>query len=130
MGELSGALRPFLGTAGAKILFGMGMLGTALVLVSADLVSLAIGVEVMNALLLPVVLGFLLVLEATALPRGQRMHEDSIWRNRDKFITGRAQIIEFLRRKWARELDYALRKDLWAVHGNRIAVRFQYESPR
>ncbi|HUY52057.1 MAG TPA: divalent metal cation transporter [Streptosporangiaceae bacterium] len=123
VGEISGALRPFLGTAGAKILFGTGMLGAALVaalvsslagawglseisgwkhtlnqrpgrrsagfyltyvlahvagaalvLVSADLVSLAIGVEVMNALLLPVVLGFLLVLEATALPRGQRMH--------------------------------------------------------
>ena len=54
--------------------------------------------------------------------------EDSVWRNRDEFITGRAEIIEFLRRKWARELDYALRKDLWAVHGNRIAVRFQYES--
>jgi uncharacterized protein len=54
--------------------------------------------------------------------------EVSVWRNRDEFITGRAEIIEFLRRKWSRELDYALRKDLWAVLGNRIAVRFQYES--
>ena len=54
--------------------------------------------------------------------------EDSAWRNRHEFITGRAAIVEFLRRKWSRELDYALRKDLWAVSGNRIAVRFQYES--
>jgi nuclear transport factor 2 (NTF2) superfamily protein len=53
---------------------------------------------------------------------------DSAWRNRDEFITGRAGIIEFLRRKWARELDYALRKDLWSFQGSRIAVRFQYES--
>ena len=54
--------------------------------------------------------------------------EDSIWRNRHEFITGRAEIIEFLRRKWDRELGYSLRKDMWAFHGNRIAVRFQYES--
>ncbi len=54
--------------------------------------------------------------------------EDSVWRNRDRFITGRAEIVEFLRSKWARELDYALRKDLWSFDGNRIAVRFQYES--
>ncbi|HET9899115.1 MAG TPA: nuclear transport factor 2 family protein [Streptosporangiaceae bacterium] len=54
--------------------------------------------------------------------------EDSAWRNRSEFVTGRAEIVEFLRRKWARELDYALRKDLWAFSGNRIAVRFQYES--
>ena len=54
--------------------------------------------------------------------------EDSVWRNRHEFLTGRAQIIEFLSRKWSRELDYALRKDLWSFHGNRIAVRFQYES--
>jgi hypothetical protein len=54
--------------------------------------------------------------------------EDSVWRNRDEFVTGRAEIIEFLRRKWSRELDYALRKDLWAVLGNQIAMRFQYES--
>ncbi len=54
--------------------------------------------------------------------------EDSVWRNRDQFVSGRAEIVEFLRRKWARELDYALRKDLWSFAGNRIAVRFQYES--
>jgi nuclear transport factor 2 (NTF2) superfamily protein len=53
--------------------------------------------------------------------------EDSVWRNRGEFITGRAAIIEFLRRKWARELDYALRKDLWSFHADRIAVRFRYE---
>jgi uncharacterized protein len=52
---------------------------------------------------------------------------DSVWRNRDQFVTGRAEIIEFLRAKWDRELDYALRKSLWAFAGNRIAVRFQYE---
>jgi uncharacterized protein len=54
--------------------------------------------------------------------------EDSVWRNRSEFVTGRAEIIGFLRRKWARELDYALRKDMWSFQGNRIAVRFQYES--
>ena len=54
--------------------------------------------------------------------------EDSVWRNRDEFVTGRAEIAQFLRRKWDRELDYALRKDLWSFYGNRIAVRFQYES--
>ncbi|MEV0231037.1 nuclear transport factor 2 family protein [Nonomuraea sp. NPDC050786] len=54
--------------------------------------------------------------------------EDSVWRNRDEFVTGRDEIRAFLRRKWDRELDYALRKELWAVLGNRIAVRFQYES--
>jgi nuclear transport factor 2 (NTF2) superfamily protein len=53
--------------------------------------------------------------------------EGSIWRNRDQFIEGRRQIVEFLRGKWNRELDYALRKDLWAFTANRIAVRFQYE---
>jgi nuclear transport factor 2 (NTF2) superfamily protein len=53
---------------------------------------------------------------------------DSVWRNRGEFFTGRPAIIEFLRRKWARELDYALRKNLWAFRENRIAVRFQYES--
>ena len=52
---------------------------------------------------------------------------DSMWRNREQFVTGRDQIVEFLRAKWARELDYALRKDLWAFSENRIAVRFQYE---
>jgi nuclear transport factor 2 (NTF2) superfamily protein len=53
--------------------------------------------------------------------------EDSVWRNRHEFVSGRAEIVEFLRRKWERELDYALRKELWAFAGNRIAVRFQYE---
>nr|WP_107416030.1 nuclear transport factor 2 family protein [Streptomyces sp. CdTB01] len=53
--------------------------------------------------------------------------EDSVWRNRDTFVTGREEIVAFLTRKWERELDYALRKDLWAFDGNRIAVRFQYE---
>src|SRR5918911_2235712 len=54
--------------------------------------------------------------------------EDSVWRNRDEFFTGREAIIAFLRRKWERELDYALRKNLWCFAENRIAVRFQYES--
>lgn len=54
--------------------------------------------------------------------------EDSRWRNRERFVTGRAEIVEFLRQKWDRELDYALRKEMWAHTGNRIAVRFQYES--
>ncbi|MFG5718204.1 nuclear transport factor 2 family protein [Streptomyces murinus] len=53
--------------------------------------------------------------------------EDSIWRNRDVFLTGRAEIVGFLTAKWERELDYALRKSLWSFGGNRIAVRFQYE---
>ncbi|MBF6073542.1 nuclear transport factor 2 family protein [Nocardia beijingensis] len=53
--------------------------------------------------------------------------EDSVWRNRDEFFTGRDAIVEFLTRKWATENGYALRKDLWAFDGNRIAVRFQYE---
>ncbi|MFT6143089.1 MAG: nuclear transport factor 2 (NTF2) superfamily protein [Myxococcota bacterium] len=53
---------------------------------------------------------------------------DSVWRNRDTFVTGRQAIQEFLTEKWSQELDYALRKDLWAFRGNRIAVRFQYES--
>jgi uncharacterized protein len=52
----------------------------------------------------------------------------SVWRNRDMFITGRGEIIEFLTAKWARELDYALRKNPWGFRENRIAVRFQYES--
>jgi len=54
--------------------------------------------------------------------------EDSIWRNRGAFVTGRDQIVKFLATKWESELDYALRKELWAFGGNRIAVRFQYES--
>jgi uncharacterized protein len=52
---------------------------------------------------------------------------DSVWRNRDTFITGRAEIVEFLTAKWNRELDYALRKNLWGFRENRMAVRFQYE---
>jgi nuclear transport factor 2 (NTF2) superfamily protein len=52
---------------------------------------------------------------------------DSRWRNRAEFIEGRAAIEGFLRRKWDRELDYRLIKELWACHGDRIAVRFAYE---
>ncbi|GAB3564445.1 nuclear transport factor 2 family protein [Amycolatopsis endophytica] len=52
---------------------------------------------------------------------------DSVWRNRDRHVVGRDAIVEFLRRKWERELDYALRKELWGFRRNRIAVRFQYE---
>ena len=52
---------------------------------------------------------------------------DSVWRNRDQFLAGRSQIVAFLTAKWERELDYVLRKSLWAFAGNRIAVRFQYE---
>jgi uncharacterized protein len=54
--------------------------------------------------------------------------EDSVWRNRSTFVQGRKEIVEFLTEKWAREQEYALRKDLWSYDGNRIAVRFQYES--
>ncbi len=53
--------------------------------------------------------------------------EDSQWRNRAEFPRGRQEIVEFLTRKWARELDYRLIKELWAFDGNRIAVRFAYE---
>jgi len=53
--------------------------------------------------------------------------EDSRWRNRAEFISGRAEIVAFLQRKWARELDYRLIKEVWAYAGNRIAVRFAYE---
>jgi nuclear transport factor 2 (NTF2) superfamily protein len=53
--------------------------------------------------------------------------EDSRWRNRVEFITGRAEIEAFLARKWARELDYRLIKEVWAHAGDRIAVRFAYE---
>ena len=52
---------------------------------------------------------------------------DSIWRNRDRFVSGRGEIQEFLAGKWQRELDYRLVKDLWAFDERRIAVRFQYE---
>ncbi|MEA5486926.1 MULTISPECIES: nuclear transport factor 2 family protein [Pseudanabaena] len=53
--------------------------------------------------------------------------EDSEWRNRNEFVNGRDEIREFLKRKWARELDYRLRKELWCFMNNRIAVRFEYE---
>jgi uncharacterized protein len=53
---------------------------------------------------------------------------DSQWRNRDEFFQGREAIVEFLKRKWARELDYRLRKELWCFTDNRISVRFEYES--
>ena len=52
---------------------------------------------------------------------------DSWWRNRSEFVEGRDAIIEFLRRKWARELEYRLIKEMWAFDGSRIAVRFAYE---
>ena len=57
----------------------------------------------------------------------QAYTEDSVWRNRDRFVTGRAEIEAFLTQKWERELDYALRKSLWCHQDNRLAVRFQYE---
>ncbi len=50
---------------------------------------------------------------------------DSVWRNRDQFFTGRDAIKEFLTRKWKKELDYRLMKELWAYTGNRISVRFE-----
>ena len=53
--------------------------------------------------------------------------EDSQWRNRDEFFTGRKAIKAFLKRKWDKELDYKLMKELWAFTGNRISVRFEYE---
>lgn len=53
---------------------------------------------------------------------------DTVWRNRDEHVEGREQVIAFLSRKWEREGDYRLRKNLWAFSDNRIAVRFQYES--
>ncbi len=52
---------------------------------------------------------------------------DTEWRNRTDFVHGRAAVVAFLRRKWERELDYRLNKELWAFQGNRIAVRFEYE---
>ena len=52
---------------------------------------------------------------------------DTEWRTRAEFINGREQVVEFLSRKWARELDYRLKKQLWAFMDNRIAVRFEYE---
>ncbi len=53
--------------------------------------------------------------------------EDSVWRNRTEFLMGRAAIVEFLTRKWKRELDYRLKKELWGFRGNRMAVKFEYE---
>lgn len=53
--------------------------------------------------------------------------EDSRWRNRSEFITGRAEIVGFLQRKWQKEMDYRLIKEIWAHDGNHIAVRFAYE---
>jgi nuclear transport factor 2 (NTF2) superfamily protein len=52
---------------------------------------------------------------------------DSVWRNRSEFLRGRDEIVQFLTRKWNRELEYRLIKELWAFHENRIAVRFAYE---
>ncbi|WP_426329004.1 DUF1348 family protein [Pedobacter sp. R-06] len=52
---------------------------------------------------------------------------NSEWRNRDTFINGRAEIVKFLTKKWSKELNYRLKKELWAFHENRIAVRFEYE---
>jgi nuclear transport factor 2 (NTF2) superfamily protein len=57
----------------------------------------------------------------------QAYSEDSEWRNRTEFFQGRAAIRAFLSRKWAKELDYRLRKELWGFRENRIAVRFEYE---
>ncbi|MDC8106839.1 MULTISPECIES: nuclear transport factor 2 family protein [Chryseobacterium] len=53
--------------------------------------------------------------------------QDSEWRNRDQFVNGREEIIEFLRHKWEKELNYRLKKEYWAHTDNRIAVRFEYE---
>jgi len=52
---------------------------------------------------------------------------DTEWRNRDQFINGRKQVQDFLSEKWKKELDYKLKKELWAFRANRIAVRFEYE---
>ncbi len=53
--------------------------------------------------------------------------DDSVWRNRAEFFKGRGEIVGFLTRKWQKELDYKLKKELWCFDGNRIAVRFEYE---
>ena len=57
----------------------------------------------------------------------QAYTEDTKWRNREEFLNGRQEVASFLRRKWAKELDYKLRKELWSFTGNRISVHFQYE---
>jgi hypothetical protein len=53
--------------------------------------------------------------------------EDTQWRNRAEFLTGRGAVVEFLKRKWERELDYRLKKELWGFRNNRMAVKFHYE---
>ena len=53
--------------------------------------------------------------------------EDTLWRNRSEFLNGRDQVVIFLKKKWLTELDYRLKKELWAFHENHIAVRFEYE---
>jgi nuclear transport factor 2 (NTF2) superfamily protein len=53
--------------------------------------------------------------------------EDTEWRNRTEFLRGRDAVVEFLRRKWNKELDYRLKKELWWFRGNRMAVKFRYE---
>jgi len=53
--------------------------------------------------------------------------EDTEWRNRDQFINGRQEVVQFLTQKWKKELDYKLKKELWAFTDNRIALRFEYE---
>ena len=53
--------------------------------------------------------------------------EDTEWRNRTEFINGRAEVVEFLKRKWSEELDYRLKKELWGFRNHRMAVRFEYE---
>jgi uncharacterized protein len=57
----------------------------------------------------------------------QAYTEDTQWRNRIEFLSGRAAVVAFLKRKWERELDYKLRKELWGFRNNRMAVKFQYE---
>ena len=52
---------------------------------------------------------------------------DTEWRNRSEFINGREEVVAFLKRKWAKELDYKLKKELWGFRENRMAVRFEYE---
>jgi uncharacterized protein len=65
--------------------------------------------------------------DARCAARGACLHADSRWRNRAEFLHGRAEIEAFLTRKWQRELDYRLIKEVWAFCENRIAVRFAYE---
>ena len=53
--------------------------------------------------------------------------EDTTWRNRTEFLSGRGEVVEFLKRKWSKELDYRLKKELWGFRNHRMAVRFEYE---